>query len=522
MSLFTRAAATLAAASVVLAPSAFMPAHADTPPSLPHLDSFYKYGVTPPASSKPGDVLDSRAVTLQGVTASAAEQLLYRTQDQEGKPSETVTTVINPAGASKGIVAYLSYYDALGDQCDPSYTLQGGGDGAGSEALVINALVNAGFAVTVPDYEGEKLHWVAGRESGWNTLDAVRATERHLSADPTTTKVGLIGYSGGSIAGEWATELAPSYAPDVTLVGAALGGLPVDLAHNLKYIDGSKTWSGVIPAALVSLGRAFGVDFSQYESDYGKKVTHQVSSQCIGQFNGAYPGLKIADLLKPQYRDFLHIPAVANMLNQLIMGSVAGSPQVPMMLEVGNSDGVGDGVMISKDVAALAREYCDEHVAIHFKEATGADHTGAGTDFFLNGGVSYLAGLLAGAPAADDCATVPQGNSLAPIVPTSGPWGPTPQVLKPVSATLKGHSKGRKDVLVVTVKGAAKSVLKGATVKLFRAGHKKAIGHGKIAKNGKATVTVTDHNGRAVTRYHAVVAATASTKSATTKVFRLR
>ena len=37
----------------------------------------------------------------------------------------TVTTVVNPTGPlNLGLVAYLSFYDALGDKCSPSYTLQ--------------------------------------------------------------------------------------------------------------------------------------------------------------------------------------------------------------------------------------------------------------------------------------------------------------------------------------------------------------------------------------------------------------
>ena len=51
------------------------------------------------------------------------------------------------------------------------------------------------------------------------------------------------------------SELAPKYAPELNIVGTAIGGVPVHLAHNLRYINGTDSWSGVIPAVLVSLGR---------------------------------------------------------------------------------------------------------------------------------------------------------------------------------------------------------------------------------------------------------------------------
>src|SRR4051812_37225389 len=190
---------------------------------LPHEDPFYTYdGATPLGNIAPGTVLKSRGVTVgvpgSGQGAVPATQLLYRTQDEQGHPTATVTTVVNPTGpANGGLVAYLSFYDALGDICSPSFTLRGGDPGqdnqqlADTEAGLVTSLASQGYAVTVPDFEGPDLHWVAGQESGWSSLDAIRATESHLGM-AGAQKVGLFGYSGGSIAGEWASELAPTYA----------------------------------------------------------------------------------------------------------------------------------------------------------------------------------------------------------------------------------------------------------------------------------------------------------------------
>src|SRR6202042_3428735 len=168
------------------------------------------------------------------------------------------------------------------------------------------AYLLAGFIVTVPDYEGTNLDWGAGQESGYGTLDAIRATESYLGAS-SSTKIGMVGYSGGAIATEWAAELAPSYAPALHIIGAAAGGVPVDFAHNLTYINGDDDWYGVIPAVLVSLGRAFGVNITQYLSSYGEELTSQVSSECIATFASAYPGLTIQQLL-PQYSNPFDVP----------------------------------------------------------------------------------------------------------------------------------------------------------------------------------------------------------------------
>jgi hypothetical protein len=71
-----------------------------------------------------------------------------------------------------------------------------------------------------------------GAALGLNLLFGVPmlpATESYLGVS-SSTKVGMMGYSGGAIATEWASELAPSYAPTLRIIGAAAGGVPVDFA----------------------------------------------------------------------------------------------------------------------------------------------------------------------------------------------------------------------------------------------------------------------------------------------------
>jgi hypothetical protein len=396
--------------------------------TLPTKDSFYRYsGHKSLSKIHVGTVLKTRTVTVtlgSSSTPVTATQVLYRTRNELGKPSVTVTTVLEPATAAvaPNIVAYLSFYDALGSECDPSYTLAGGYPGTADnqqqaeiEEGLIAQYVSAGYVVTIPDFEGTSLDWASGQESGWDTLDAVRATENLLHVHHTTTKVGLSGYSGGSIAAEWASELAPKYAPDLDLVGVAEGGIPVDFAHNLDYINGSQDWSGVIPAVLVSLTRAFHVKLGHYLSAYGKKVTHQVRGDCIGSFLGNYPGLKVQKLLKHKYRDFLAIPAFVHIINHLIMGTAPSHPREPLFMGVGkSSDGKGDGVMVTKDVEGLAHEYCTQKAKVQFSVYGNSDHDDAAVQFEPNA-TSFLAQRFAGAPFSSGCASIGKGNSLKPV-----------------------------------------------------------------------------------------------------------
>ena len=138
------------------------PTSATTGPRPPGQDAFYRYsGSLPLREVPPGTVLKARSIRLAfGTTPTpvAAEQLLYRTTGQLGQPTVTVTTVIQPThvpGPSR-IVEYLSFYDGLGAQCDPSYTLAGGNPGAAmeqetqEEELLIVWYLSHGYTVTVP------------------------------------------------------------------------------------------------------------------------------------------------------------------------------------------------------------------------------------------------------------------------------------------------------------------------------------------------------------------------------------
>jgi hypothetical protein len=421
-----RLVALLAAAALVAGGSDAATATSTTRLPPPTHDGFYRYdGHRPLASLPRGTVVKKRAVriTLGGGNAPfAAEQLLYRTRDGRGRPTVTVTTVLRPPAPLPGpdIVGYLSFYDGFGPRCDPSYTLRGGDPGSPAsrsqseeEELLILHYLSLGLIVTVPDFEGEHWHWGAGREAGYGTLDAITATEAYLGV-PRSTRVALSGYSGGAIAADWASELAPRHAPRLNIVGVAEGGIPVDLAHNLRYVNGGRDYAGTIPAVLMALRRDFGVPVHRYLSRYGRRLIHRLHRDCIVSFLGTHPGLTIGRMTSPRYRRLLAIPAVARGLNRLIMGRARGVPRAPLFMGIGDVDGRGDGVMIEGDVRALAHEYCEGGAVVRLTVYRGLGHETAGVDF-EPAVTEFLLQRFSGAPFAGNCPRIGRGNSLAPL-----------------------------------------------------------------------------------------------------------
>jgi hypothetical protein len=408
-------------------------------PPPPGQDPFYRYdGGTPLDQIAPGTVLKSRTSSLHvlGIpTPITAVQLLYRSTGQRGQATTNVTSVLLPPlriGAPK-VVSYQSFYDSLNPDDEPSYTISGGGVSLGGaipqlESGLVQPLLLSGYAVAIPDTEGQQADFAAGPEYGYNTLDGLRAAYNSPAVGLTSTsKAGLIGYSGGAIATEWAAELAPTYAPEVNrdLVGAAMGGVLVDPAHNLHYVDGSSVWAGVTPMAIIGVSRAFDIDLTPYLSAKGLDIYNKLQKATISQVLGAYPGLTWAELAKPEYSVPESVPLYVHAVNQMIMGT-RGTPTAPLFIAQGAGGtlegtpgdkpgiGPGDGVMIAGDVRTLARHYCGRGVRVQYQQYDALSHIGTAAPWLATA-MPWLTARFAGIAAPQNCATIPPGNALDPI-----------------------------------------------------------------------------------------------------------
>lgn len=407
-------------------------------------DSFYRYtGAASLCAIAPGTVLGTRTISWHVASIPlpvTVVQLLYRTTNALGQADANVTSVLLPPGGvtpSTRLIAYGSYYDSLNPDDEPSVTFAGAPYSSGTELTTIETtdlapLLLAGDTVSVADTEGQTADFAAGPEYGYTTLDGVRAALSSAATNLSpSAEVALIGYSGGAIATSWAAQEAPSYAPDVErrLVGASMGGLLVDPDHNLHYIEGSSTWAGVMPMAIVGVARAYGISFSQYLSPYGNAVVAAMQNDNINEAEADYAGITWSQLAAPQFPEPEDVPPFVTIANRLILGS-AGMPEVPELIAQGTGGqqdgtnpsptyGAGDGVMLAGDVRSYAREVCASGDPVDYQQFAGLSHEQTEAPW-LTATLAWLTARFAGAPAPQDCATIPPGNSLAPVTPGRG------------------------------------------------------------------------------------------------------
>ena len=230
------------------------------------------------------------------------------------------------------VISFQSAYDSLDRNDQPSHAIAGGltfgGIVPNVESAVFGLFLTQGFAVIVPDTEGQRADFAAGPEYGMNTLDSIRAAFNSSTVGlPADARIALLGYSGGAIASEWAAELAPTYAPDVNgrLIGAAIGGVLVHPAHNLHYVGGTYFWAGVMPMALIGIARAFEIDFTPYLSPHGLQLFRGMQTTSIVNVLGQprYWRLEWTDVVKPEYPTPESLPLFVTLANELIMAPAA-------------------------------------------------------------------------------------------------------------------------------------------------------------------------------------------------------
>ena len=108
---------------------------------------------------------------------------------------------------------------------------------AEEEELLIGWYLSQGDIVTVPDFEGTGLHWMAGAEvEAPRPLDAIRATGSRTWGSADRPRRGCRATLGRSVAADWAAELAPTHMRRSSdLVGVAMGGIPVNYIHMFDY-----------------------------------------------------------------------------------------------------------------------------------------------------------------------------------------------------------------------------------------------------------------------------------------------
>ncbi|MFA1550572.1 lipase family protein [Actinomadura chokoriensis] len=381
------------------------PARADDPPAgsvPPDRDPFYS-APGDIGGYEPGRVVASRRIIPKaGNLADTVDawQISYRTNDSHDRAELTVTTLLVPkkawtGGGARPAVSVQAAEDSTGTQCAPSYGISSGSLVAASSVVSAAPLLDRGWAVAMPDFEGPKSVFMAGPQAGHAVLDGIRAV-RNFGAGGlgAANEWALNGYSGGAQATGWAAELQPSYAPDVELAGVTMGGTPADPGAVARSLDGG-LFSGFEAAATVSLDAEFPeAGIQNLLNDEGRQAMADARDKCVTDLLTGFPFRRLADYTTVS--DPLSVPSVAAMLKKNTMGSTA--PAAPVF----NYHADTDEIVPVGQADALVKAWCSRGATVQTVRDAIGEH--ALEALVRNGDVlTFLSDRFAGERAPDTC-----------------------------------------------------------------------------------------------------------------------
>lgn len=246
-------------------------------------------GVSPVARTRGVEIAQFGRIT-QRVTAW---QLLYRSGDPHGAPEAAVTTVFLPHGADP-------------DEPRP--------------LLAFQCAIDAAFG--------------APREPGYRVLDGIRATMGFGGLELSEqTPVVLWGYSGGGMASSWAAELAPTYSPELNIVGAALGSPVGDFRMAITRLNGG--WFAglalMVITGLVPPYPALGAVIAEQVSPEGLRHLDRAAKMSPLTIILRFARHRVDDyLLHDSLTTLLARPAMQDMLDDARLGMHA--PRCPLLV----------------------------------------------------------------------------------------------------------------------------------------------------------------------------------------------
>jgi pimeloyl-ACP methyl ester carboxylesterase len=325
--------------------------------------------------------------------------VLYRSTAVDGS-ARVVSTVIGiPEGAAPAggwpLLAWAHGTTGLADRCAPSR----GPDFDAGLREVLDQAPRQRFAVVATDYEGLGTAgphpYVVNIGEAQNVLDSIRAAERLPGGGLSpATKTVVWGHSQGGGAAVLTAELAPRYAPDVRLLGAAVGAPATELA-GLDLPLRTSPFFGY--ALMVASGYSAAYPSLPYSTELtprGVAELGTVQTECAGQSISRLRGAKASDYLA---RPVAEVPALRSVLDDNSAGHRA--TPVPMFVYQGGAD---EQIPVATSARMVARMCATGGYTVTRKVYPGVGHAAAVLAAAPEV-LSYFGARLANKPAPNQC-----------------------------------------------------------------------------------------------------------------------
>ncbi len=335
------------------------------------------------------------ATALTGAPAgTTGYKVRYKSVSPAGAPIEvTGLAYIPKAKAPAGGWPVLSYAHGtvgLADRCTPSNNI------TAIENTVAGAFAGLGFAVVASDYEGlgtpGRHPYIVGVSEGRGVLDIVRAA-RQIPGATVSNRFVTWGHSQGGHAALFAGELAPTWAPELKLLGVAAGAPPSQLSNVGDSVSTSpfRGYLFMVAAGLQAADPT--LNFNDVITAKAQEILPVVDTGCNSEIFSAFNKVPIDQLV---IKDGLLKDPWKSALSANEPGKV--KTNAPILIIHGDKD---EQIPVETS-AVLKKKLCALGNSVERKIYPGQDHGGAALASLFDV-TAWLSLRAAGLPAANGC-----------------------------------------------------------------------------------------------------------------------
>ena len=321
-------------------------------------------------------------------------RILYHSRNRTGHDiAVSGFAVIPTAPAPDGdrpVYAWAHGTAGLGDQCAPSHEIRDNLPPFGGQQL------ERGAVLVATDYEGLGTPGPATGPVGMAEAHAVLDSIRAVTTLPGVGNLGTVvvaGHSQGGAAALLSAEQAPTYAPELNLVGVAAVAPGVELPALVDHLADSPSRGLAVIGANGFKAAYPKLALSDILTPKAIADTAAVQSECTDAIIERYRSLPTNDVIKSVPTSNAELRRI---LEQNSPGTIA--PHVPLFVGVGDADEQVPSALSEQ----LGAKYCANGATLTRHVYPGQDHDGV-IDAANDDVLAFLTARYTQEPAVSDC-----------------------------------------------------------------------------------------------------------------------
>lgn len=358
-----------AVASVVLA-LGLLAASAVIHRSSASPDAFYVAPSRVP--TRPGLLLRFEPYTAGIPNDWRAWRILYTTTRAQDAPAVASALVIvskHPSAGPRPVIAWAHGTTGVASRCAPSLLSSSRLNNGVIPGL--DRLIGRGWALVATDYVGLGTAgphpYLIGQGQARSVLDSVRAA-RQLPDLELAHKTVVWGHSQGGHAALWVGMLAPTYAPDVNVVGVAALAPASDLHALVDTIRHTLEGRVISSYILTAYSEVYAdVSFDHYVRPAARVVVREAAQRCL-DLPEAIPSVVTAVLSR---QPIYSVDPLAGALGRrLAENTPRGQIRVPLLI----AQGMADPLILPSVQRAYVNQRCHAGQPVEYVTYKNRDH----------------------------------------------------------------------------------------------------------------------------------------------------